>query len=83
MKRFLMLFLCSVVCGSSFAGGRYCDDQRVVYLDANKKVEQCRPYRTYKLKRPIVSRSDKKYKHIVETFEDRRAIRKCAQSDAF
>ena len=80
MKTFLMLFLSSVICGSSFAGDRYCGEQRIMYLDAKKKAEQCRPYRAYKLKRPIVSRSDKKYKNIVETFDDRRAIRRCARS---
>lgn len=83
MKTFLILFLCSMVCAPSFAGDRYCVEQQVVYLEAKKAAEQCSRYRVYKLKRPIVSRSDKKYKNIVETFDDRRAIRKCVRSAAF
>ena len=83
MKTFLMLFLCSIVSVPGVAGDRICVEQRVSYLDTKKVNEQCRPYRAYRLKRPIVSRYDKKYKHIVETFDDRRAIRKCAQSETF
>ncbi len=60
MKIFLTLLLFSVIITPGFAEDWDCFKKQVVTVDYSKVRDQCRPYQSYKLNRPIVSRSSKK-----------------------
>ena len=54
-------------------------DQKLVYIQ-EKLPNECKSYSSFRLKKPIVSRSNNKYKNIVETFDKRRAISYCVNN---
>ena len=55
----------------------YCVNDLSLIYAYDKIPKECKAYGSYRLKKPIVSRSNKKYKSIVETFDGRRAKRNC------
>ena len=55
----------------------YCISHQSLMFARDKVSKECKAYSGYRLKKPIVSRSNKKYNSIVETFDDRRAKRNC------
>ena len=54
-------------------------EQTFVYI-SEKITNECESYSDFRLKRPIVGKSNNKYKNIVETFDKRRSIRHCVNN---
>ncbi len=77
MRIHLILFTSLLLTTPCLAEQWHCvNDQSLIYA-YDKMPNECKAYSSYRLKKPIVSRSNKKYQSIVETFNGRRAIRNC------
>ena len=77
MKIILILSITLLLITPCTAEQLFCvKDQAIVYI-YDKPLKNCKSYSSFRLKKPIINRSNKKYKYIVETFDDRRALRNC------
>jgi len=80
MRILLILFMGLLLTTPCFAEQWFCvKDQTFVYI-SEKIANECESYSSFRLKKPIVSKSNNKYKNIVETFDRRRAISHCVNN---
>lgn len=78
MKIFLILFISIIFTTPCFAGQWLCIKYHVTGFAYDKTLNnKCETYSSFKLKRPKIRKSDRQYKYIVETFDDRRALSNC------
>ncbi len=83
MKLILILFITLLLTTPCFAEQWFCvKDQALIYI-YDETPDKCKSYSSLRLKKPIVSRSNKKFKGIVETFDDRRAISNCSYNSIY
>lgn len=77
MKILLSLFISLLLITPCLAQEWFCvKDPSSIYIHEDLS-DDCKSYTSYKLKRPIVNRSNKKYKNIVKTSDSRRFINYC------
>lgn len=80
MRILLILLIASLLTAPCLAEQWFCTkDQTLVYIQ-EELPNECKSYSSFRLKKPIVSRSNSKYKNIVETFDKRRAISYCVNN---
>lgn len=83
MKIILILSITLLLTTPCTAEQWFCvKDQARVYL-YDQPLNNCKSYSSFRLKKPIISRSNKKYKYIVETFDDRRALSNCSYNSIY
>ena len=77
MKKLLIFFIGLLLTSPCLAEHWFCvKNKSYIYISDEPHIN-CKSYSSLKLKKPIVNRSSKKYKNIVETFDDRRLIKYC------
>ena len=72
-----MMFLLTTPC---FAGQWICVKGQTLDYTSEKTINRCESFSSYRLKKPIVRKSNTKYKNIVETFDKRRSISHCVNN---
>jgi len=80
MKKLLILFMGLLLTTPCFAEKWFCVKGQTFGYISEKTINECGSYSSYRLKKPIVSKSNTKYKNIVETFDRKHAIRHCVNN---
>lgn len=78
MKIILILSVTLLLITPCSAGQWICFPEQAITYSYDNNLINCKSNSSFRLKKPIISRSSKKYKGIVETFYERRAVRNCS-----
>jgi len=78
MKIILILSVTLLLITPCSAEQWICFPKQAIAYPHDKNLINCKSYSSFRLKKPIITRSNKKYKGIVETFYERRAVNNCS-----
>lgn len=77
MIKLLILFMGLLLTTPCFAEKWFCVKDQTFTYTSEKTINRCDSYSSYRLKKPVVRKSNTKYKNIVETFDRQYTIRHC------
>ena len=80
MRILLILSMMLLLTTPCFAGQWICIKDQTLDYTSDKTINRCDSFSSYRLKKPIVKKSNTKYKNIVETFDRQYTIRHCVNN---
>ena len=78
MKIILILSVTVLLITPCSAEQWICFPEQATAYSYDNNLINCKSYSSFRLKKPIITRSNKKYKDIVETFYESRAVSNCS-----